>query len=341
MPEHWLPTNTRARETHRLLLLVGGEPAAFVRDACRLMDGDYRIEATTHVVGHLLRERDLALRAVLRPIVADGRWPERGTEDASRKQIDAICDALGIGADDPFRDLWRDYSRRLPEWAHRYSRAAPRPVDARFREVWAQGQTVVHGLARRIEANYTLALPLVDELASGPPDIDRLRQEFLHSTVTLDRFYERAGVDWLEPLREQGIFNSAPALVYDDDGSVSYPRRPQGRFLARIAAEAPASVIEIGLALETVNPEAHESLLAAALAIDPAEAALARYPPRLPPCGSTERGRPAPPMSSCLASACPSRLRSAGGRISGQTNPRTHDDGAGRPRQAGANRHRV
>jgi hypothetical protein len=42
MPE-WLPTDPRQREIHRLLLLVGGEPAAFFLDAARLMDGDFRL----------------------------------------------------------------------------------------------------------------------------------------------------------------------------------------------------------------------------------------------------------------------------------------------------------
>jgi len=219
------------------------------------------------------------LRAVLRPIVPVDRWPSRDTPDANRKQIDAICDALGVGADDPFRELWREYAQPLHEWAHRYSRAAPRPLDDEFREVWAQGQIVVQRLVRRIEANFTQALPLVDELAGGPPDVGRFRQEFLHSTVALDRFYDRAGIAWLGPLRDEGVFTNAPELVYDEDGSVSYARWPQGRFLTRIAPEAPAAVIDIGLALETDNPEAHESLLDAALAVDAAEAA--RLVPRV------------------------------------------------------------
>jgi len=87
MPDRWLPTDPRQRELHRLLLLVGGEPAAFFLDACRLMDGNYRLKATTHVVGHLLRELDNMLRAVLRPMVPEDRWPARGTEDANTKGL--------------------------------------------------------------------------------------------------------------------------------------------------------------------------------------------------------------------------------------------------------------
>jgi hypothetical protein len=273
MPERWLPADPRQREIHRLLLLVGGEPAAFFIDAARMMDGDYRLEATTHVVAHLLRELNLSLREVLRPMVADEHWPARDEENAQAKQIKAICDALGVGEDDLFRDLWREFVLPLAELAHRYSRAAPRPVDDEFRELWAKGQVVVHQLARRIEANYTLALPLVDELAGGPPDVDRLRQHVPHSTVVLDRFFERAGVDWLEPLRAAGYFADPPPLVHEDDGSVSYSRWPAGRYLARVAPDAPEAVIAIGLVLDTDNPEAHESLIDAALALPAVQAA--------------------------------------------------------------------
>jgi hypothetical protein len=267
MPGRWLPTDPRQREIHRLLLLVGGEPAAFFIDACRLMDGDYRLEATTHVVAHLLRELDGALREVLRPMVRDESWPETGIEDRQRKMIDAICEALGVPPGDPFRDLWREYAPPLHKLAHKFSRAAPRPVDDEFRELWAKGQVVVYRVAGRIEANYTVALPLVDELAANAPDVARLRQEVVHSTVVLDRFFERAGVAWLEPLREDGYFANAPPLVYDEDGSVGYARWPQGRYLARVAPEAPEAVIDIGLALTTDNPEAQEALVDAALAL--------------------------------------------------------------------------
>jgi hypothetical protein len=276
VPKRWLPTDSRQRETHRLLLLVGGEPAAYYLDVCRLMDGDYRLEATTHVVAHLLRELEAALAQVLRPMVPLEAWPDHGVENAHRRRIDAICDALGIGEEDGFRELWRDYALPLAELAHRYSRAAPRPVDAGFREMWNKGQIVVHRLARRIEANYTLALPLVEELAAGAPDVDRLREQVAHSTVVLDRFFERAGADWLGPLRDANYFTDPPPLVYEEDGSVGYSRWPAGRYLARVAPAAPEAVIAIGLGLNTDNPEAHESLVDAALALPAGEAARLR-----------------------------------------------------------------
>ena len=236
------------------------------------MEGNPRLEATTHVVAHLLRELNAALRDVLRPMVPDEAWPTEG-QNVQAIQIGAICDALGVAAEDQLRALWRDFAQPLARWAHRYSRAAPRPVDEDFRQLWDQAQAVVFELARRIEANYTRALGLVDELGAGAPDVSRLRQEVPHSTVVLDRFFGRAGLAWFEPLREAGYFHSPPALEYEDDGSVGYARWPQGRFLARVAPEAPDAVIGIALQLATDNPEAQETVVEAGLAMAPDQAA--------------------------------------------------------------------
>jgi hypothetical protein len=46
-----------------------------------------------------------------------------------------------------------------------------------------------------------------------------------------------------------------------------------GRYLARIAVDAPDSTVEIFLGIETDNPEAHESLVDVALALEPVTAA--------------------------------------------------------------------
>ena len=52
---------------HRRLGLVGEGPQAFYRDALRLVTGPY-VESTTHLVSHLVREIESALRDVLEPI---------------------------------------------------------------------------------------------------------------------------------------------------------------------------------------------------------------------------------------------------------------------------------
>jgi hypothetical protein len=79
----------------------------------------------------------------LRPMVADEDWPEESVEDRQRKIIDAICGALQIPANDLFREAWRDYAPRLHKLAHKFSRAAPRPVDDDFRELWTLGGAIL------------------------------------------------------------------------------------------------------------------------------------------------------------------------------------------------------
>src|SRR5581483_4263814 len=58
----------QARIYERLARLVGSGPAAFFRDGCRIMQNPSAFESTTHVVSHLLREIESALRDVVEPI---------------------------------------------------------------------------------------------------------------------------------------------------------------------------------------------------------------------------------------------------------------------------------
>jgi hypothetical protein len=269
----WLPTDPRQREIHRLLMLVGGEPASYFADACQLMEGSVGLEATTHLVGHLLRELDGALAGVVRPMVPPEQWPHRGSHNAHRRKINAVCDALRVSDDDELRESWYGYASNLHGRAHRHGLARPRPVDADFRELWEQGQAVIFALTRRIEANFTATLPVIDALAAGAPRLRELREQVPHSTVALDRFFDQASPAWFTQLRDAGYFADPPRLEVDEDGMARYPRWPPGRYLARIAASNPVAVIELGVDLVTDNPEAQESFVEAACAAPPAVAA--------------------------------------------------------------------
>jgi hypothetical protein len=263
----------RQLEIARLLRLIGGEPAAYFADACRLMGDETTLEATTHVVAHVLRELNGALIEVVRPMVSAEQWPEQGEENAHRRKIELVCDGLRVPADDDLRASWYAFASGLHRRAHRHGLAAPRPVDAPFRELWEQGQAVIYAIARRIEANFTQTLPIIEAVAGSEPDMQAFRHQVPHSTVALDRFFETASAAWLAPLRAAGYFASPPPLEYNEDGSVGYSRWPQGRFLARVAAEAPDTVIELGVNLETDNPEAHEAFVDAACAVPAAVSA--------------------------------------------------------------------
>jgi hypothetical protein len=268
----WTPQDARQAETYRLLKLLGDAPADFFADCCRLMTGEPELAATTHLVGHLLREIEGYFGGVLEPMADPARLPAPNSPNAHSHRIAAFADALGLAANDPFRALWVEYATGLYRWAHRYSLVAPRPVGHAFTQLWEQGQTVILRLAERIESNFTATLPTIDELAAGEPDVGRLGEHMPHSPVAQDRFFEHASAAWFEPLRDAHYFDNPPRLVENEDGTVSYPRWPPGRFLVRIAAEHP-EVLALGVDLDTDNPEAQESFVDAACATSAADAA--------------------------------------------------------------------
>ena len=212
-------------------------------------------QATTHMVAHLLRELDGALRGVLEPMTDPEAWPEKNTDDRQRKMIDCLCDVLRVPEGDPLRDAWLEFAGPLHTRAHRHGLAAPRPVDVAYRDSWDRAEVVIYDVARRIEATFAATLPFIERLAEGDPNLAALRSRVPHSTVALDRFFDRAGIAWLEPLAKADYFADPPPLVAGDDGSISYPRWPQGRYLVRMALEAPEFVIGLAAGLETDNPE--------------------------------------------------------------------------------------
>jgi len=267
-----IPEDPRQREIARRLEFLGGAPSTYFRDACELMSRPGDLGSVTHLVAHLLRETEGALRGALRGMVPEAERPEPKTENFQRREIDAICDALRIAAEDGVREAWCSFASKLHSGAHRTGLAAPRPLDRSFEEFWEEAQAVLSVVTRRVEASYAEHLPRTEELARAGPDLKRFRHGILHSVVALDRFFALAGVDWLEPLREDGYFEHPPPLEANEEGNFVFPRWPPGPYLVRIAEEAPQSIVAIARRLETDNPEAQQSLVEAACRIGPAEA---------------------------------------------------------------------
>jgi hypothetical protein len=274
-----VPLDRRQGEIHRLLTIFGPTTAAFYADACRLMAGEPPLASTTHLVGHLLRELESAVRQILRPMIppeqAASLLARRGEEGHHTREIDAIATALGFPPDDEVRSLWR--SLRLDRVGHRGSQLGPRPVDDDFRARWDNAQILLLRLGRQFESSFTATLPLIDELAGKqqPTRSDATRlQSVPHSVVALDVFFERAGPGWFPLLRKKGYLRDPPPLEVADDDTIAYVRWPAGRYVARMAAEPILrDVVEVALALETDNPQAHECVAEVALVLPAAEGA--------------------------------------------------------------------
>lgn len=182
----------------RLLRLVGPGPAAFFKDACWLMGEGPPLEATAHLVAHLLREVEGSLREVLeteesrhRREASRGPCQERLRHEES---VRAALKALDIDESDPVALLWLDFAKgrdeyRLHRWAHRSSLAGVRRAsDPGFQQMWNHMLSLLDAVLDRFEARYTFILELVDRLVSQGPRqeaVSELRSRVPHNPVTL------------------------------------------------------------------------------------------------------------------------------------------------------------
>ena len=130
----------------RLSRLVGPGTAAFFEDACRHMATKPPFRATTHIVGHLLRDVESALCDVL--VIVSNEKPTRDEPDAHKKKLENILKGLGIEETEPVAVAWLNLIGKKKEGslhkrAHRDSLERVRPIDADFLEFWQQTQTIL------------------------------------------------------------------------------------------------------------------------------------------------------------------------------------------------------
>jgi len=126
-------------ELHRRLLDIAGPgPATAFQDACRLMVLDPPFENTTHLLAHLLREMESALRRIcLAPIQtkAEKAKSEKSADSERKAQIQKILTAYGWSKDDAIGKFWLSLTkreRRLHSKVHRNSLGSPKPFDEEF-----------------------------------------------------------------------------------------------------------------------------------------------------------------------------------------------------------------
>ena len=202
-----LPTTVadpRADRIVRRLRYVGAGPAANFLDAYRLMAAHPRLPTTTHLVGHLMREVESALRDVAEPaaVVANstpdlagraagvsvasgapsgappaGAAADRGSgrrgrgsqADSQAGEIRRVLAWLGIPDTDPVAAAWVDLSGKenpnaLHKRAHRDNLNPPRPVDAGFAQWWDSLLDVFDTVLARLEDRYGDVFARIDAL---------------------------------------------------------------------------------------------------------------------------------------------------------------------------------
>jgi hypothetical protein len=164
----------RQERIYRQLLLVGGGPASFYRDACQLMAGKPLLDSTTHLVAHLVRDIESALRDVLEPLADRSAHPMRTDVSTSKgnshsAEIRAVLKALEIPETNPVAQAWlvlpgKNNTHGLAARAHRDALANPRLLDGEFRQFWAKMEDILDIILEKFESRYLDSHHLLDEL---------------------------------------------------------------------------------------------------------------------------------------------------------------------------------
>ena len=138
------------RIAQRLFAQVGPGPAAFFRDVCSLVAEGSTWRSVTHLVAHLLREVESAMRSVLEPAdVGAGSHADK---------IRAVLTELGISHEDLVAEFWlglagKDNPQNLASRAHRYALEAPRPFNDEFLDFVDKVEQVLDAVLWRFETN--------------------------------------------------------------------------------------------------------------------------------------------------------------------------------------------
>lgn len=242
-----------------------------------------QLDSTSHLVSHLLREIESALRDVLEPkSETNARSTKKKGNDTHRNEILAVLEALGIPENEKVSAEWlklasgrEGYS--LHSRAHRDDLAKPRPIDQDFSQFWDIMETILDVVLDKFESRYLAYHRTLDNLLSlsspTAADIKTLRLNVPNNLVAFGYFFGNLNNPaWLDPLSADDFFGHPPEPEYErEKDRVNFPRWPESRYLARMAPLSPDKVLEICLHIPaTDNIRIHEDLADVALGL-PAE----------------------------------------------------------------------
>ncbi len=143
--------NPKQQKIYDNLLIIGPGPAAFYLDACKIMEDPNQFKSSIHIVGHLLREIESAIRDVL--LLVSRREKSLLHKKKSKKKIlilkklKKILSALGISEEEPIYKFWIDIakkqegSKKLYKFAHR-SGLRYRVLQKDFIDFWNKMQDI-------------------------------------------------------------------------------------------------------------------------------------------------------------------------------------------------------
>ncbi len=279
----------RQRRIYERLKIIGRGPAAFFRDACRLLAMEPPLETASHLIAHCIREMESAIRAAVetrqqREARKKPQTPSEGEGHA--KSIANSLEVLGVPSDHPSSEFWRTLAGRghanaLHGCAHRSDLGPPRPVDQEFEAWWSSNEGLWAHVTAKCETVFFTFYDEIDRLLSGlgpgKDAVKALRNNVPQNDRTLDYFFKKAGPEWLKPLKEEEYFRDPPAPEVDpEDGGIRLHPWPESQFLVRVAKHGQFNELVATTALEvpsTENTLVLEDLTDVACALPPVLAA--------------------------------------------------------------------
>lgn len=259
--------NARQSTIYENLLLIGPGSAAFYKDACWLIENEGALSSASHLIGHLLREIESALRSVLIPVAESTTSAEK--ENNHKQQIQMILADLEIDDSDPVAKAWYKLSESLYGIAHRNALKEPRPVDKKLMDLWANADDFLFILLQGFRRQFFKRFNVLDELLKNDhPDVSILSNKVPQNLITIGYFFDRLeNPDWIEPLWKKGYFHNPPSLERDEEkGTTRYPAWLESRFLSRMASKKPDTVLKIILQIPaTENVRVYADFAEAAL----------------------------------------------------------------------------
>src|ERR1700677_2422330 len=272
-------TPRQERVVEHLRAQISEGTAEWFTAACELLAQEPAPRALTHLVAHLYREIEGAVRFVLDPV------KEKRGHTASAQ---AVLDDLGMSTEEEPAVFWLELAsgdRGRAMRAHRYALDRPRPADVEFAELVDSFESLLDRLLTRFKDRYANVFNRLDELLKvqqpGRGRAGQLRDGFPQNHVTLRYFFERATSDWLVPLRDAGFFSSPPEpVLHDDTGMLEVPPWPQILYLLRVACDQPEEVLQTAVTIPATGNVLVNGNLAELAQQFPAEDA-ARLVPRV------------------------------------------------------------
>ena len=205
------------RVYRRLGELVGPGPAALYYDSCKLRSGaGSNFLSRTHLIGHLLREVESALRHVIAPalIPRPPVCPTCGLEprEGHVAMIRAALDVLEVAPEDPLRSAW---TPGLDELAHRDNLSVPREYDQDTQDFFARYDSIFDLALQRFSERFLVAMERIDALRVMPTPAKRdartLRTSFPNQRSIFERFFsDPLNVQWVEALRKADFLRKPP-----------------------------------------------------------------------------------------------------------------------------------